>query len=108
MQILVTLASTPKGSLALLNAKSWPWLLKVVSEHSLAMDVVKYAFLTAASQSLEQSLFWDKLDGTLSTLVISFGNAKDFTQLFECLNQILKASPARVSSSFRYRHVQRI
>ena len=62
------------------------------------MDVVKYTFLTVASQSPEQRLFWDKLDSTLSILLVSSENVKDITQFFECLDQILTASPARVSS----------
>ena len=96
LQVLTTLASTPKGSLALLNSKSWPQLLKADSEYFFALDVVKYTFLTAATQNLESSLFWDKLDDTLSTLVGSYGNTKDPTQLFECINQILTSSPERV------------
>ncbi len=100
LQILVTLGSTPKGSLTLLSAKSWPQLLKAVPEHSLAMDVVEYTFLTAASQSIDQSLFWDKLDGTLSILV-ALEDARDFTSFFESLNRILTASPVRVSNFFQ-------
>lgn len=101
LQILVTLASTPKGSLALLAAKNWPQLLKAIPEHSLALDVVRYTFLTASQQSLEQSTFWDKLDGTLSILVVSFNDTEDLTLFFECLSQILTTSPERVSNSFQ-------
>lgn len=97
LQLLVTIASTMQGSSALLAAKSWPQLLKAIPEHSLAIDVVKYTFLAAAHPSLDQSLYWDKLDGTLVTLVDSFKDTGDFTLFFECLNRILTASPPRVS-----------
>ena len=98
LQILLTLASTPKGALALLNAKSWPRLLEAVPELSLALDVVKYTFVTAALQNIEQSQFWRKLDNTISTLINTFEPANDATQFFECLNQILTVSPKRASS----------
>ncbi len=101
LQLLVTIASTLEGSSALLAAKSWPQLLKAIPEHSLALDVVKYTFLAAVHPSLEHSLYWDKLDGTLFTLVDSFKDPKDFTLFFECLNRILTASPARVSKLFK-------
>lgn len=101
LQILVTLASMRKGSMTLLAAKSWPQLLKAIPEHSLALDAVKYVFLTASQQTLEHSLFWDKLDDTLSTLVVSFKDTKDLTPFFEFLDRILIASPARVSNFFK-------
>lgn len=108
LQLLVTIASTRKGSLTLLAVKSWPQLLKAIPEHSLALDVVKYAFLAVSHPSLEQSLYWDKLDGTLSTLVDSFKDTKDFTLFFECINRILTASPARVSKIFKKLYFCRI
>ena len=60
------------------------------------MDVVGYTFLKAVSQTLEQLLFWEKLDSTLFTLAISFADTKDPIQLFEYLNQILTVSSTRV------------
>ena len=75
---------------------SWCKLLEAVPGNSLALDVVGYTFLTAASQTVEQLLFWDKLDSTLSTLAVPFANTRDPVQFFDYLDQILTASPARV------------
>lgn len=87
------IGSTPKGSRALLHSSGWDDLIKGSSKNLLALDIVKYTFLSAASENQEDPLLQKRLDNAISTLIDSFWDATYLSALFECLNEVLKSVP---------------
>lgn len=79
--------------MALLHSSGWDNLIKYGSKDPLALDIVKYTFLSAASEHEEGTLLQKRLDTAISTLIDSFWDATNFSALFECLNEVLKSVP---------------
>ncbi|KAL9039417.1 MAG: hypothetical protein Q9214_004888, partial [Letrouitia sp. 1 TL-2023] len=93
LQTLLTIGSTFKGSMALLHSSDWDDLIKFGCKDPLALDIVKYTFLSAASENEEGPSLRKKLDATISALIDSSWDATSLSALFECLDDVLKSVP---------------
>lgn len=71
-------------------------MLEMATQEPLVLDIVKYAFVNAASKDIEVPSIGRKLSATISVLVLAFRDSPGSGQLLDCLGAILTAVPTVV------------
>ena len=72
-------------------------MLEIASQEPLVLDVVKYTFVNAASNNVEDSSIGRKLSATISALILVFRDAPGPGLLLDCLRATLTTVPTEVT-----------
>lgn len=88
---MLTLASTEQGSAALMSTDAWPQLIRSASQHQLALDVIKYAYLNMSLSRVEGLDIGKALNGTIGDLVNAFEKSSDCSVFFQTLQEVFNS-----------------
>ncbi|KAL8831811.1 MAG: hypothetical protein Q9170_005139 [Blastenia crenularia] len=99
LQILLTLASTPRGSAALLKSDQWPAVQTMAVDHDVAFKVIEHAYaIAAASEALDLSSPLPRIHETISNLVNVSQGITNRILVFRCLKHLLLLVPENSTS----------
>ncbi|KAI9731584.1 MAG: hypothetical protein M1834_004705 [Cirrosporium novae-zelandiae] len=94
MQILLTLASAPRGASTILTVQDWSPLIEITPQQPLALDTIKHAFLLGATTDHEVENNQNKLDDIVPSILVAFRGINP-TPLFLSLSDILSGTISR-------------
>lgn len=98
LQLLHTLVSSSEGAQALVKLEDLTSLTEIAPAHSIVLDILSFAWLTAMAVTEDKTLLAAQVSVTLQNLVSSFATT-DAVTLLEFLGAFLRQADTAVSRS---------